>query len=1044
MISNPFFPSWDERLAEAPTLAPLDPLDLSTDLRPVLDSWRTLIDPAGLGNFERRLSWDGINLGQAVAMLAQNRDTPGSPPWVHKLTKIRSQLSERSVDFDHNVGEGAIPFYHLLAPLVEQTSREFFDSLDPLTTLIPTALMEQEIVTVLISRLSHMTSRTLLAAAGARSYQQFCTDTLSDSLESLLAEYPGIGRLLGIVTLQWETNTRSLLERVHQDRDTLLNTFGIPLNAGLCGLTWAISDPHRGGQEVAILAFCDDSECADSHPGWSVVYKPKDMRIEAEFNDFLHWIKLQLPGESHRRITIAAVGETHGYAEFIEHIPCESSGLPEFYENAGRLLGIIYLVNGSDCHTENLIANGTDVFLIDAETIFDSEISRFADTEPSVIDGFQDSVLRIGMLPSWRSSALGMQLVDMSALGINSAINATVKARGWVNINSDAMHPDTHEIPVNPPTSLPVSLGVANPLSEHTDVIISGFTEVYNLVLNPDIRMEIGERFQRFLGINRRIVMRNTSTYAILARRALRPECMAQPLLRGIELDRLSRSWLIAPERTAHWKLFHEELRAMDNYDIPYFEFPLGSTSIRSDSGDIEGVISTEGIHAATMRLERFSPSELEWQTRLIQGAFASRESIHHARQGSPTEKFEFTALTPAQIAKQLADLTLKDTAGNPTWLVLEAQGNADHYSLQSISLNLYGGRAGLIAFFTSQGSHGQVSEAMVEIENLFTHSQDGAAFRAMRDNGLGISGIGGVARLYEYLEASSSIEPKKAAIFWDAFSELVTEQLVARDRSFDVIGGVAGSAGALARRFTACGDATTRNAAELIARHLMENQTQAGNWISQFSSCSLNGLAHGSSGIGIALIEVGVALENPEFINAGARAIATESADFVATAGNWRDLRERETETSSDTFMTGWCAGAPGIALTRMRALELVPDHSDAHQWSTELAIAANTTANAGVQGFDSICCGNLGRALILSYLGDSTGHTQWSQASGELLESTTSRAVALGGFRLTVFGSPELQAPSLFKGLAGAGFTVNQILGTKQDRMAARHLFI
>ena len=48
-------------------------------------------------------------------------------------------------------------------------------------------------------------------------------------------------------------------------------------------------------------------------------------------------------------------------------------------------------------------------------------------------------------------------------------------------------------------------------------------------------------------------------------------------------------------------------------------------------------------------------------------------------------------------------------------------------------------------------------------------------------------------------LEANSSLEPGKAAIFWDAFSELVTEQLVARDRSFDVISGVAGSAGALA-----------------------------------------------------------------------------------------------------------------------------------------------------------------------------------------------------------------------------------------------------
>ena len=50
----------------------------------------------------------------------------------------------------------------------------------------------------------------------------------------------------------------------------------------------------------------------------------------------------------------------------------------------------------------------------------------------------------------------------------------------------------------------------------------------------------------------------------------------------------------------------------------------------------------------------------------------------------------------------------------------------ADHFALQSISLNLYGGRAGLMAFFSSQRSDVQVTEAMVEVESLFTHSQDG------------------------------------------------------------------------------------------------------------------------------------------------------------------------------------------------------------------------------------------------------------------------------------------------------------------------------
>jgi lantibiotic modifying enzyme len=104
--------------------------------------------------------------------------------------------------------------------------------------------------------------------------------------------------------------------------------------------------------------------------------------------------------------------------------------------------------------------------------------------------------------------------------------------------------------------------------------------------------------------------------------------------------------------------------------------------------------------------------------------------------------------------------------------------------------------------------------------------------------------------------------------------------------------------------------------------------QPTTGAWTTAFQSGRpLTGLAHGASGIGLALIEAGVALDDDELVDAGARDLRYEAEVFDEEAGNWPDFRDTVTFPS---FMLGWCAGAPGIGLARVQALTSAPAHTD------------------------------------------------------------------------------------------------------------------
>jgi lantibiotic modifying enzyme len=108
----------------------------------------------------------------------------------------------------------------------------------------------------------------------------------------------------------------------------------------------------------------------------------------------------------------------------------------------------------------------------------------------------------------------------------------------------------------------------------------------------------------------------------------------------------------------------------------------------------------------------------------------------------------------------------------------------------------------------------------------------------------------------------------------------------------------------------------------------------------------ALTGYSHGVAGAGIALLELGAVVGDKAFKEAGLAAFAYERRWYNAAQANWPDFRRSGGGRSriAQQFSNAWCHGAPGIALSRLRAMQLAPTSEIA----SELHAALGTTSQA------------------------------------------------------------------------------------------------
>lgn len=249
-------------------------------------------------------------------------------------------------------------------------------------------------------------------------------------------------------------------------------------------------------------------------------------------------------------------------------------------------------------------------------------------------------------------------------------------------------------------------------------------------------------------------------------------------------------------------------------------------------------------------------------------------------------------------------------------------------------------------------------------------------------------------------------------------------------DRELDLLGGASGGIVALLRLAEMTGEARFVDTATVLGEVLASRAVcdeHGCSWASPSAPGMphLTGLSHGAAGIGVALFELWHVTRDERFRVLGNRAFDFERRWFDRARGNWPDHRAVGMSDLAAgrtlPYAEHWCHGAPGIALSRLRAWQLTGDA----RFRDEAIVALDTTYRSvllvledGTTNF-SLCHGLAGNAEILQRGSDvlGAGFDHFTHAA---------TAVAHAGIRLYAPAGREWPAG------AYAGWTPGLMLGT------------
>lgn len=259
-------------------------------------------------------------------------------------------------------------------------------------------------------------------------------------------------------------------------------------------------------------------------------------------------------------------------------------------------------------------------------------------------------------------------------------------------------------------------------------------------------------------------------------------------------------------------------------------------------------------------------------------------------------------------------------------------------------------------------------------------------------------------------------------------------ETLDEREHEHDLISGNAGAIAALVLLRDTLDDPALLEFAIRLGDGLLEVMHETGDVASWPTPAAprqrhLTGFSHGVAGIGYALLELFAATGEPRYRRAAEGAFAYERRWFDAAAGNWPDFRDQvghgRPGRGAATFAVYWCHGAPGIALSRLRAHAIL----GAPVYRDEAAAALRTTAAAarailgtGCHDF-SLCHGLAGLAEVLTH-GDGVLGPAGAEAE-QMVHQVAAHGQSAYARRGAAWpcGAGAGETPGLLIGLAGIG---------------------
>ena len=446
-----------------------------------------------------------------------------------------------------------------------------------------------------------------------------------EMLESFYSEYPVMTRLtverLMMLKAHIKKSFSALIDNVMEIKaklniEVIGNTVkGIDLGAG---------DTHEQGQSVVIYTFEHNQK---------IVYKPKNLKIERAFFEFIGWINGQAINDSDvidLPVLDAIYKENYTLSVYVENFPCHSEDeIKEYYRRMGELLLLLYLLGGNDFHYENIIANGNMPYIVDIETLFQLGNSILEDggtVEEKIDDEVINSVLALCILP-----ILGLQQ-NKEGVGIDiSALNAKqqqspFKILQMKNPNSSEMKFEYDYFEFKDGCSIPTLNGSKVSFARFTDDLKQGFANMAKFVLEnkDEVSLKVSSIFKSNILV--RQLTKATSSYATLMQYSNHPNYLKDMFYLEKLLDNFC-SYLYKDKR-----IFSAEIDDMLRGDIPIFYSKLSSKAIITSQGiSIEDYFEELPIDISLNRIKAFNHKEMEKQLNYISLSLNEFDEINEA-----------------------------------------------------------------------------------------------------------------------------------------------------------------------------------------------------------------------------------------------------------------------------------------------------------------------------------------------------------------------------------------------------------------------------
>ncbi|MED3528210.1 type 2 lanthipeptide synthetase LanM family protein [Bacillus thuringiensis] len=936
------------------------------------------------------------------------------------------------------------PFSPFFKPYIESFEKEFFDNSKLPVKEILSEECKLGIVKHLYEMLFDISHKTLIleintlrmtnelkGKTSEERYESFCDLFQKDSVyhNKLVEEYPVLFRLIANKILNFKNFLNELLSNYILDKKEIEIEFNDSNEIQyITNIKLGSGDSHKKGRTVSILELDNDNK---------IIYKPRSLSIDVEFQKFLEWVNEKSRNSIPLKVMKFIDKEIYGWSEFIETKECNDEiQLQHFYNRVGQLLAIVHVMNATDFHYENLIANGEYPVLIDLESLFhhtimpDHELTK-SEVVNKALMTVRDSVLSTGLIPGQvHNGKNANNNFDVSGISGGSEQIIPFKVGVIENHYSDEIKIEKQQGILLPAGNLPKLKEKEIDIVNYLKYLNQGFEHVYSWFIEN--RDSLADRLKMFADQPVRRIFKNTLNYAKLLRLGYHPDFLRNQIDREILFYRL---WEENNEENSLRDLSIHEIQDMLEGDIPYFTSRPNENKIwSSNEAQINNFYYKNGLDLSIEKINTINLENMEYQLSIINSTFSAAyseneinllnfNSIDKENTQNPEENL-------LESAKHIADILIKNAIKHEgikgkeyCWTSMVLKGTDETSWVYSITgPGLYDGNSGISLFFAYLW---KITKNEVYKEAAY------AAFRPIRTliphlpetKGISIGsflGVSGVLYTFHHL----------AVIFDDR--EMLDEGLnyakqleksIPNDRIYDLIGGSAGAIFVLMNLYEHLKEEWLLELATKAVQHLKEHKIPQSKGLCwpppNNEEKPYISYSHGNAGIIAALTKYYKYSKDEEIIPLISEALIYENSFYSESKKNWYCVQ-------TDDYPTAWCHGAAGILLGRSL---MKKNGFTSETINNDITHALETTLNPNLGANYSLCHGDLGIIDILFKFNEYFSNQINESILDDLIQQINKRMFS---------GENEIKADlnsvGLMNGIAGIGFGLLRLYAPNQ----------